>query len=430
MHSKILVLFFALTLGLFAIQGAISVYPVEKEHLFVSEEVILKVDLKTDAFSIRDAKIGLENSKDYVVVAPKSAAFLETVDINDTDWQVVHYEYKLYPLHAGKIRIAPIDIAFKASMGYGQPENNFTFQSEALFLNVSAPQGIGKDLFVLSTSSYTLKSDISPKFLDKNVTEINIGNAIELKITQEAKNVPDILLAPINFSKNKHLNIYKEEPVLQSKTLGNDTISTRIDAFTFLATNEGNVSIPSQILIWWDPVEKRLHRENTEKLDFTILPNPKLDTSLSTSSLEEKKNNVFIYSILFSLLFVIIIYILYPYLMRWRKEKKNIYIQSEEGRFEALLDTCEGKDMAKLYDHFYYWLEVADPKLLRTGFRGISEVQSSFSDSLRELEEALVSSEKTFDKMHFRSELKKLREALLKQQRVSHSSLPENINPL
>jgi hypothetical protein len=98
MQSRIILLFLALTLGLFAVEGAISVYPVEKEHRFVSEEVVLKVDLKTTAFSIRDAKISLENSKDYIVVVPKSAVSLETVEINDTQWQVVHYEYKLYPL--------------------------------------------------------------------------------------------------------------------------------------------------------------------------------------------------------------------------------------------------------------------------------------------------------------------------------------------
>ena len=190
-----------MTLGLFAVEGDYSVQIAEKERYFVSEEVV-KVDLKTTAFSIKDAKIGLENSKDYIVVTPKSAAFLETVDINGTQWQVVYYEYKLYPLHAGKITIAPIDIAFRASMGYGQPDSNFTFQSDALILDVRAPEGVGKEDFVLSTQSYTLKSEITPESLEGNVTKIKVGDAIELKIIQEAKNVPDLLLKPIHFSED------------------------------------------------------------------------------------------------------------------------------------------------------------------------------------------------------------------------------------
>jgi len=430
MHSKFLILFFVLTLGLFATQGAISVYTVDKEHRFVSEEVILKVDLKTDAFSIRDVKIGLENSKDYVVVSPKSAAYLETVEINDTNWQVVHYEYKLYPLHAGKIRISPINIAFKTSMGYGQPENNFTIQSEALFLDVSAPQGVGKEAFVISTPSYSLKSDISHKILDSNATQIKIGDAIEFKITQEAKNVPDILLRPIHISENSHFKIYKDEPLLNSKEVDSGTIAMRQDSFTLIAVKEGNVSIPSQTLIWWNSEEEVLQEEKIKALHFTVLATPELASSVSNISEQKNQKKLWIFVILFSSLWILILYKFYPYIKKWRVEKKRLYIESEEGRFKLLLDTCKDDDMTELYKHFYYWLEVADPKLSRSGFSGIRKVQSSFSNSLQEFEEVLITSEKVFDKMHFITELKKLRKMLLEEHKNKQRSLLKNINPI
>ncbi|MEA3434195.1 MAG: hypothetical protein U9R13_06395, partial [Campylobacterota bacterium] len=289
MQSRIILLFIALTLGLFAVEGDYSVHMVEKERYFVSEEIVLKVDLKTTAFSIKDAKIGLENSKDYIVVTPKSAAFLETVDINGTQWQVVHYEYKLYPLHAGKITIAPIDIAFRASMGYGTPDNNFTLKSDQVVLDIVAPQGVNKDTFVLSTPNYSLKSELSPKLSETNATKIKVGDAIELKIIQEAKNVPDLLLKPIDFSEDPHLKIYKEEPLLKSKVVGSDTIATRTDSFTFVATKEGNASIPSQALIWWNPVKQVLHKEKTASLHFIVLPAPKSATSLTPSEAEKQE---------------------------------------------------------------------------------------------------------------------------------------------
>ncbi len=68
--------------------------------------------------------------------------------------------------------------------------------------------------------------------------------------------------------------------------------------------------------------------------------------------------------------------------------------ESEEGKFERLLATSKGDDMAKLYSDFYTWLEVIDPKLSRGGFRGIIEVQPSFSTVLEDLETALVEPEK------------------------------------
>ena len=105
-------------------------------------------------------------------------------------------------------------------------------------------------------------------------------------------------------------------------------------------------------------------------------------------------------------------------------------MQSEEGRFKTLLASCQGSDMAKIYHDFYYWLDVVDPKLSRVGFRGISEVQPSFSDPLRELEKVLAVPEQAFDKIGFTDELKKLRKLLLKQQQVREQGLPQNINPM
>ena len=421
-----LLFFFLFTIGLFAVEGAISVYTVEKEQRFVSEEVVLKVDLKTDAFSIKDARISLENTKDYIVVSPKSAAFLEAVDINGTQWQVVHYEYKLYSLHAGKITVSPIDISFKASMGYGQPDSNFTFLSDALILDVRAPEGVGKEDFVLSTPNYTLKSELSPKLSETNITQIKVGDAIELKITQEAKNVPDILLKPIHFSEDTHLKIYKEEPILKSKEVGTATIVTRTDSFTFVAAKEGNVSIPSQTFIWWDPAEQVLHTEKTASLNFIVLPNLKSAASLTPS--EEEKPSAL--SILLILIVIGVLYKLIPTIQKKKAEKKVAYMQSEEGRFKTLLDSCQDGDMVTLYHDFYSWLEVADINLSRVGFRGICEVQPSFCDPLRELEEVLVVPKLSFDKGGFINELTKFREVLLKQQQIRQDRLPQNINPI
>ncbi len=81
------------------------------------------------------------------------------------------------------------------------------------------------------------------------------------------------------------------------------------------------------------------------------------------------------------------------------------------------------------YQDFYHWLEVADPKLSRAGFRGISKLQPSFSNSLSQLERVLADPQQTFDKTVFVDELKQFREALLKQHEFRQRGLMENINP-
>lgn len=429
MLSRILLLFTTLTLGLCAIEGAVSVHFVEKERYFISEELVVKIDLKSTAFSIKDARIGFENTRDYIIQAPGSASSLETIDINGTDWQIVHYEYKLYPLHAGEIEVPKMEITFSASMGYGQPEKSFTFQVEGLMFRVEAPKGVRKGDFVLSTVSYSLESDISPKISETNRTKIKVGDAIEIKVTQKAQNVPDLLLRPFNFSKNEHFKIYRDEPLLKMEEVDGKTIATRRDSFTFVASKEGNLSIPSQTFIWWNPEAQVLHKEKTRALHFTVISDPK--TAASLSSLEDKKEDKpWVLNLVLILILIVVLSKLIPTIKKKKIEKKVAIMQSEEGKFKRLLATSKGDDMAQLYNDFYTWLKVADPKLARAGFRGVVEVQASFSAPLGELEAVLSVPQQTFDKIRFTAELKKFRERLLQVHQHEKQGLPDTINPL
>lgn len=427
MLSRIILFFIVFTLGLYAIEGAISVSIAEKERRFISEEIVVKVDLKSTAFSIKDTRIELENTRDYIIQAPGSASSLETIDINGTNWQIVHYEYKLYPLHAGKIEVPKLEITFSASMGYGQPEKSFTFESEALVFRVDSPEGVGQGAFVLSTASYSLESDISPKISEINTTKIKVGDAIEIKVTQKAQNVPDLLLRPFTFPKNEHFNIYRDEPLLKMEIVGSKTIAMRRDSFTFVASKEGNVSIPSQTFIWWNPEAQVLHKEKTTALNFTILADPKVVASLT--SLDEKEEKPWVLNIVFIFILIALLYKFIPYIQKKNVEKKVARMQREEGKFERLLATAKEDDMAQLYRDLYAWLEVADLKLSRGGFRGIIEVQPSFSTVLKDLETVLVEPEKAFDNKKFEHELIKLREVLLQQEKDRQQGLPQNINP-
>ena len=295
-------------------------------------------------------------------------------------------------------------------------------------MDISAPEGVGKNDFVLSTPYYSLKSDISPKLSETNVTKIKVGDAIELKVTQEAKNVPDILLEPLYFSEDPHLKIYREEPILKSKSVGSETRATRTDTFTFVAGKEGNVSIPSQTFIWWDPLNEVLHKEKTEALHFIILAAPRSDASLTPSE-EGKEELPWALNLFLILMLIAVLYKFIPIIQKKKEEAKIVYMQSEEGRFRSLLYACQGSDARTLYHDLYYWLEVASPKLSRLGFRGIEEAQPSFSGSLGELEAVLSVQEQSFDKIRFTAELKKFREMLLKEQQQAKQGLPDKINP-
>jgi len=419
MRSRTLLLLLLLTINLFAVEGNMRVDLQSHENLYTSQKVIVAVELLTDAFSISDARITFPTSSKYIVNAPKSAAYIRTEEINGTDWQVVRYEYEVYALMSGEIEVSSVKATFSASMGYGQPKKAFNLESEALHFSVLSPKGIKKEQFVLVTDSYSLS-----RKADLKKSELIVGDAIEVEIIQKAHGVPDILLKPIIYKSTPLLRVYDKEPLLKSELKGKYDVF-RTDRFTFVATAEGNVSIPEQKSIWWDSSSENVMIETIPAMHFTIIADPQI--ALDAKSVQQKK---FLLYTIFTLLLLLVLYrFLAPSLKSYIYKRKKIYVLSEKGKFEDLSKSVQQNDASVVYQKFYIWLESIAPELSRGGFEAIIALLPSLKEHLHALEEKVINNTQPLDTADFSKELAKLREKLLgKKSRVVYG-LPKIINP-
>ena len=417
---RYLLLFLFLSLNLFAVDGKIKVFVKSQDAIYTSQKVTVSVELLSDAFSITDAKIIFPASKKYIVQAPKSAAYLGQEEVEGEDWQMVHYEYEVYALQAGKIEIPAVSVSFTASMGYGQPKKEFVLKSDTLYFDVKAPEGVKSNQFVLVTDNYSLNSELKP---DKK--ELIIGDAVALSITQKAQGVPDILLSPIVYASNAFLRVYEKEPSLESGLKGKYDVS-RMDSFTFVASGEGNITLPAQETLWWNSDTKQIHTEKIPAISFVILPDPQI--AIDAKAAEQKK--LMMYGLL-ALVVLSILYIIFVPKIRYYKEERKIrYKESEAGKF-ALLSTCvELNDAPCIYKYIYIWLASIAPEMTRNGFKGIEDVEPSFADALKSLDLALVNRNTEFDNVEFAEALKEFRNKLLVQKEEIKEGLPKTINPL
>ena len=345
---KLLTLLLLLTVNLFAIDGKTNVYIKSKDAMYTSQKVTVSVEILSSAFSITGANIVFPASAKYIVQAPKSASYLGTKEIDGTDWTMVHYEYEVYALQAGKIEIPSVSVSFTASMGYGQPKKEFTLQSDALNFNVMSPKGVKPNQFVLVTDNYTLTSKLVPE-----KKQLIVGDAVELSVVQKAKGVPDILFTPIVYTSTTFLRVYNKEPELLSGQSGTYDVS-RTDTFTFVASGEGNVTLPKQELMWWNSHTEKVHLETLPEISFEILSDPQI--AIDAKKAQQEK--VILYVIL-ALLMLLIIYVLFASkIRRFVKERKRVFSQSEEGKFTVLLASIETKNYTSIYKDFYTWLTV------------------------------------------------------------------------
>jgi len=269
------------------------------ENIYTSQKLIVSVELLTDAFSISNTTITFPNSSKYITNAPKSAAYIRTEDIDGTDWQVVRYEYEVYALMAGEIELSSVKAVFSASMGYGQPKKEFELASRAIYFNVLSPRDVKKGQFVLVTDNYSLAQKVNIK-----KPELIVGDAIEVEVIQKAHGVPDILLTPIHYKSTPLIRVYEKEPLLQSQLKGKFDVS-RTDKFTFVATAEGNVSIPEQKTVWWNSVSEKVIIEIIPAMHFSIIADPQI--ALNMKKAEQKR----IFASL--LLFVILLLLFYRF---------------------------------------------------------------------------------------------------------------------
>jgi len=417
MRLLFLFLFFSLTL--FAVEGKIKVFLTSEDAIYTSQKLTVSVELLSDAFSITDARITFPASKKYIIQAPKSAAYLGQEEVEGEKWQMVHYDYEVYALQAGRVEIPSVSVSFTASMGYGQPKKEFLLQSDALYFDVKVPEGVKNNQFVLVTDHYTLTSEMKPE-----KTQLIVGDAVELSITQKAKGVPDLLLTPMVYKSNALLRVYDKEPELKSEEKESYDVS-RTDRFTFVASAEGNVTLPEQKALWWNSKTKTVSMERVPQMTFEILPDPQI----AIDAQREKEKKLLLYAVLSVLLLLAGYKLLSPVYHRYTLKRQEAYKKSEEGKFDVLLNSLKHDDAPGVYRDFYQWLRVASPELGRGGFSAIMSEQPSFERSLLELEEKILDSKERFNGIDFTKELRKLRESLLDKKCAETHGLPEMMNP-
>ncbi|BAF73328.1 BatD family protein [Sulfurovum sp. NBC37-1] len=421
--KKLLLLWALMSLMLFAAEGAIkgdfkvSVAPYEK--LYTSEKVVVNIELLSSAFSITDAKIGLENTADYIVQAPKSAGYLQTIEVDGEEWQKVHYEYALYPLRSGTLEIKPFKISFSASMGYGQKKEHFTFTTEPLQLRVDMQTGVKKGSFVLSTEEYRVTSKLKPA-----KHKLIVGNALEFTVTQQAKGVPDILLPAVHYRSSPLLRVYDKEPLLKEDLKGKYDAS-RMDRFTFVAMQEGNITLEAHTLLWWDSKNEKIKRETVPAISLEISTDPQI----AIDAQKKARHKLMLTAGAIFLLLLIMAVILYPRIQCYISEYRHRYEESEKGKFDTLIKTLHKASIREVYGAFYRWLECVDVQLARVGFVKLRRDYPEFTDTLDDFENALARQDETLDKRKLEEMFKHLREQLLVSKQLKNNGLAKTINP-
>jgi len=234
------------------------------QEFFVSKKFIATLKVKTTAFSISDLDVNLEGNSDFVIIAPSSAAYTNSEEIGDEQYQYNVYEYELYPLKSGGLSLQPLKVSFNVSSGYGQPKEHFDLKTTQKELFVSSPKGING--FILATPKLSTKTRYS-----SYKKHYKVGDAITQSIDTTALDVPDVLIPKIVFPDVEGFKRYDDESKLTQEKKNEGLISKRLQSVTYVFMQEGNYTIPSQKIKWYNTLTSHIKTENTMAYSFEVI---------------------------------------------------------------------------------------------------------------------------------------------------------------
>lgn len=304
------ILFLFLPLFLFASKAMVSLEIDRGQEFFVSKKFIAIVKVKTTAFSISDLDVDFGDNKDFIFVAPESAAYISSETIGEETYQYSVYEYELYPLRANGISLKPLNLSFNVSSGYGQPKEHFELKTSQKELFISSPKGV--DGFVLVTPKLSIESTFS-----SNQKSYKVGDAITWKVSINAIDVPDVLIPKIKFPLIEGLKLYEDESKLTQTNQDTNLVAKRVQSATYLFMKDGNFTLPAQKMEWYNINTSKLESENTQSYSFEVIAKVK--------EVPAQENNDYV-KIAYVLIGIIVTFLLTYLLIIYNKKRdKNAY---------------------------------------------------------------------------------------------------------
>jgi len=288
--------------------------------------------------------------------------------INNKKYATLTFYYLVFPYNSGILEIP--ELVINASI---PPEGDYKGQAVTIRTSPQTikikpvPSSENQEVWMVA-KNITVKESWS-----RSLENLKVGDVIEREIAITANGTLPSLIEPLEVEKPDFTSIYPKEPDLLDKRTNQDVNGLRTERYSYLFEEEGEVTIPAEEVLWWNPETKRVYRRTIAEQKITIVPNPDLammeslkDSLLAMSAVpvqEAEEKNIPWLSIglgLFLLLMVLywgiktIIHITSRI-----KKRRNAYLKSEAYYFKKVQRTLHGQNTEEFICKLYIWFDRA-----------------------------------------------------------------------
>ncbi len=322
---------------------------------WVGQRHTLRVDLRTDGSSFRNLRIRLPEIFGALLIEDASTTVKWSETIDGEPWQVIRYEYPLFPQRAGALRIRSISVEGEVMAGFGSGAAGFRAQTKSIGFSAKWPPGMEAFVELITTPDLSVRVDV-----DRDLERVRVGEAFTRTITREARDASGIALAPLTYDPIEGVAIYPKSPEISDRSDRGELIGRRVEAATYVLQKPGPVRLPEIEIAYWDPLTERVRVVQVPSLELEVSAEPVIERF----SRAARDRLVWIerhplQAALLSGLAILVVAIAHRGLRVARSRfslARRAWSESEAGRFRELRRACRRGCPDEVYAAYRRWL--------------------------------------------------------------------------
>lgn len=288
--------------------------------------------------------------------------------INNKKYATLSFYYLVFPYNTGTLQIPGLEINASIPPEGGHKGELTTIRTKSQSIKVKPVPSSKNEKVWMVAQNISLKENWS-KPLDK----LKVGDVVEREITISANGTLPSLIQPLEIEKPEFTSIYPKEPELQDKRNNNEANGIRIEKYSYLFEDEAEVTIPEEVVLWWNPETKRVYKRTIPEQKLTIAANPDLammeslkDSLLAMSApLETEAEEKTLPWTRLGFIAVALLFLGYFGTKSIRiifiktRKRKTAYLQSEAYFFKKTANALNHKSSKEFVRQLYIWFDRA-----------------------------------------------------------------------
>ncbi|WP_436717041.1 hypothetical protein U8335_08070 [Roseiconus lacunae] len=294
-------------------------------------------------------------------------------EIEDDSWFVQSHEFVLFSQQDGELQVSGIEVRFTDRDGYTGPERPHQEQVPELNFQIKRPEKSDPGSFLITTDSLKIEESWDPQ-----PGKAEQGAVFYRTITQQAKQISGMALAPPSVTTPDGIKVHLGNPEVQDNTERGEFSGRRVDRLTYVLEQPGVMTLPALQYVWWNPKTEQYGSTTLPAVVFDVTAIPVDRDDINRSSNHERALWLFVGLVVVCAVVIVACYKRRHRLYACWVEAWQTVNPPKQRAARALRRACRRNDASAAASAWNQWRQ-----LQPSGFRCPDELQSAVIDLQR-----------------------------------------------